>query len=160
MAELVRVSVREQLAADTAVSALGVTIRLLDLPAQYYVTPMDLAPNTRLGTDPYWLWLAPDRALFVSDSSAAPPDADFVSDMTDGLAVFEIAGGRAASIVAMSCTLDPNGPALAPGSCAQTLFGGVKVLLYASDAKFRLHAERQFAAYLLEWFSQAASALL
>jgi sarcosine oxidase gamma subunit len=45
------------------------------------------------------------------------------------------------------------------GRCAQTLFGGVKVLLYAHGDGFRLHAERQFAAFLLEWLAQAVAAL-
>jgi heterotetrameric sarcosine oxidase gamma subunit len=84
----------------------------------------------------------------------------FVSDMTNGLAVFEIAGPRAADIIAASCTLAPSGPELAPGHCAQTVFGGVRVILYVRDGRFRLHVERQLAAFLLEWFSQAASALL
>ena len=92
---------------------------------------------------------------------APAPPSGFVSDVTDGLATFEIAGPRAAEIVAMGCTLDAHGPALAPGRCAQTAFAGVKVVLYADAPRetFRLHAERSLAAWLLEWFTQAASAL-
>ena len=71
----------------------------------------------------------------------------------------EITGPRAGEIVAVSTTLDPTSPVLAPGRCAQTLFGGVKVVLYAYGDGFRLHAERQFSAFLLEWLRQAASAL-
>lgn len=160
MADLVRMSVRDQLgAADPAVSGRGATVRLLDPAAQFYVTDSTSA-NTVRGDDPYSLWLAPDRCLLVSEH-ARPPTEGFASDVTDGLALFEIAGPRAGEIISASCTLDPAGPDLAPGRCAQTMFGGVRVVLYAhgSDGRFRLHVERQLAAFLLEWLRQAASAL-
>jgi heterotetrameric sarcosine oxidase gamma subunit len=158
MAELVRSSVREQIgAADPAVHAPGVTVRALDLPGQFLVTGGPaVAPNTRAEVDPYRMWLAPDRTLVVCERSHAQPEGAFVSDLTDGFAVFEIAGPRAAELIAASATLDAA--TFAPGRCAQTLFGGVKVLLYAYGDGFRIHAERPFAAFLLEWFSQAASA--
>ena len=161
MADLARQSLAAQLGAgDPAARAPGVTVRLIDAGALYLVTDpaSDLAPNERRGDFPYRLWLAPDRALLVA--GPAPSDG-FVSDVTDGFATFEIAGPRAAEIVAMGCTLDPHGLALASGRCAQTAFAGVKVVLYAEAAgeKFRLHAERSLAAWLLEWFTQAASAL-
>ncbi len=71
--------------------------------------------------------------------------------------MFEIAGPGAREIIATGTTLDPA--AFAPGSCAQTVFGGVKIVLYAHGDGFRLHAERQFAAFLFEWIVQATSAL-
>jgi heterotetrameric sarcosine oxidase gamma subunit len=163
MAELVRSTVREQLGAnDPAASAPGVTVRLLDPVAQSYLTRAmaDLAPNAMTTGDPYLLWLAADSALRVAEHARPADDATgFVSDISDGLAVFEIAGPRAADIICASCTLAPSGPELAPGRCAQTLFGGVRVILYVFDGRFRVHVERQLAAFLLEWFSQAASAL-
>jgi heterotetrameric sarcosine oxidase gamma subunit len=161
MAELVRMTVREQIgAADPAAVAPGVTVRVLDLAGQFYVTGEPaLAPNTRADTDPYRLWLAPDRTLVVYEMRRALPLGRFVSDVTDGLAVFEISGPRAGDMFAASTTLDPAGPVLAPGRCAQTLLGGVKSLLYAHGDGFRLHAERQFAAFLLEWLRHAATAL-
>jgi heterotetrameric sarcosine oxidase gamma subunit len=159
MAELARCGVREQIgAADPAVRASGLTVRVLDLRGQFYVTGGPaLAPNSRADADPYRMWLAPDRTLVVYETWRAQPEGAFVSDVTDGLAVFEIAGPRAAEIIAASTTLDAA--AFAPGSCAQTQFGGVKVVLYAYGDGFRLHVERPFAAFLLEWFRHAASAL-
>lgn len=156
MAELARTSLREQIgAADPAVEAPGVTVRVLDPAGQFYVTGGDaLAPNTRGGADPYALWLAPDRTLVVGNTR---PAGDFVSDVTDGLALFEITGPHAGEILAMGTTLDLA--LVAPGRCAQTLFGGVKVVLYSHGGGFRLHAERQFASFLLEFLAQAASAL-
>ena len=161
MADLARQALAAQLgAADPAAHAPGVTVRLVDPGALFLVTDpaSDLAPNERRGAFPYRLWLAPDRALLVG---APTPTDGFASDVTDGFATFEIAGPRAAEIVAMGCTLDAHGPELAPGRCAQTAFAGVKVVLYAeaSREKFRLHADRSLAAWLLEWFTQAASAL-
>jgi sarcosine oxidase, subunit gamma len=161
MAELARISVREQIgAADPAAPAPGVTARVLDPLGQFYVTGgPELAPNTCAGTDPCSLWLAPDRTLVVSETQRGTPDGALVSDVTDGLLLVEIVGPRAGDIIAASTTLDPTGPVLAPGRCAQTLFGGVKVVLYRCGDGFRLHAERQFSAFLLEWLLQAVSAL-
>lgn len=159
MADLAHQSVATQLGAgDPAAGAAGLAVRLVDPGAIFLVTGAEVAPNERRGDAPYWLWLAPDRALLIG---AAAPPAGFASDVTDGLATFEIAGPRAAEIVAMGCTLDPHGPILAPGRCAQTTFAGVKAVLYAHGTRgtFRLHADRSLAAYLLEWFTQAASAL-
>ncbi len=161
MTDLARLSVAAQLgAADPAAAAPGVTVRLVDPGALFLVTDpaSDLAPNERRGESPYRLWHAPDRVLMIGGEM---PSAGFVSDVTDGFAVFDIVGPRAVDILAMGCSLDARGPALAPGRCAQTIFAGVKVLLYAvaSRDSYRLHAERSLAAYLLEWFTQAASAL-
>jgi heterotetrameric sarcosine oxidase gamma subunit len=162
MADLARSTVAEQIGADDpAAQADGLRVRLLAPASLAFVTPAPatLAPNVRDGEDPYWLWLAPDRALLVGNTEpATPPEQAFVSDITDGIAVFEIAGPRATEIVAMSCPLDLR--ALAPGRCAQTVFAGVKVTLYAygPEGSFRLHAERSLATFLLAWFQQAASA--
>ena len=145
---------------DPAAAAYRVTVRLVEPGAISFATGAvpDLSPNERRGTGPWWLWLAPDRALLIG--AATPPDG-FVSDVTDGFATFEITGPGAADIVAMACTLDPAGPLLAPGRCAQTVFAGVRVVLYADGSRenFRLHVERPLAAWLLEWFTQAVSAL-
>ena len=158
MDSLSRTSIREQIgAADPAAHATGASVRVLEPVGQFYVTGGALQePNTRVGDGACVLWLAPDRTLVVAD---APPDVAFVSDVTDGLVLFEIAGPRAGEIIASGCTVDPAGPLLAPGRCVQTVFGGVKVVLYAFGNAFRLHAERPFAAFLLEWLSRAVSAL-
>ncbi len=161
MADLVHRTAADQLgAADPAAQGDGVTIRLITPGRMFLVSEgrPDLAPNERRGEAPYWLWLALDRALLVG--AAAAPEG-FASEVTDGLLTFEIAGAGAAAILAMGCTLDAAGDALAPGRVAQTPFAGVKAVLYAqgSRVRFRLHAERSLGAYLLEWFTQAASAL-
>jgi len=141
------------------IEAPGVTIRVLNPAAQFYVTGTAQAPNTIAEIHPYSLWLAPDRTLVVYESQRGTPQGTFVSDVTDGLTLIELVGARAGEIVSASTTLDPTSTILAPGRCAQTLFGGVKVVLYAYGNGFRLHAERSFAAFLLEWLRKAASAL-
>jgi heterotetrameric sarcosine oxidase gamma subunit len=153
MADLVRDILRDR------IDAHGVTIRVLDPAAQFYVTGTAQAPNSVADIDPYSLWLAPDRTLVVYETQRGTPQGAFVSDVTDGLVLIEFVGPRAGDIVALSTTLDPTSTILAPGRCAQTLFGGVKVVLYAYGNGFRLHAERSFAAFLLQWLRKAASAI-
>jgi hypothetical protein len=100
MAELTRISVAAEIgAADPAAEAPGVTVRLIDPGALWLVSDNlpDLAPNALRGGAPYWLWLAPDRALRVG---AGERPGGFASDVTDGFATFEIAGARAAEIIA------------------------------------------------------------
>lgn len=146
MAELVRESLAALL---DAIDAPGFALRVLDLPQ--FLTPCDQPPNTLRGGDALTLWLAPDCALQVGGDAPA----GFVSDVTDGLAIFALSGPRAADIVAMGCALD-----LPPqGMCAQTVFAGVKVVLYRHGDTIRLHGERQLAAFLHTWFQTAVTAL-
>jgi len=161
MAELARASIREQIGApDPAIEMPGLTVRLLDPAAQFLVTGAPfLEPNTLADRHPYSLWLAPDRTLVVYENERGLPAGGFVSDVTDGLLLVEIVGPRAGEIIASGTTLDPTSMVLAPGRCAQTLFGGVKVILYAYGDGFRLHAERSFAEFVLAWLRQAATAL-
>lgn len=150
MAELRRQTVRDAL--GEGCEGDGVSLRVLDLPRQCYV-PCDLPANTlRQQGDALTLWLAPDLALRIGGADSE----GFVSDLTDGLAAFELAGPRARDIVAMGCTLDDA--ALAPGRCARTLFGGVRVILYRHGEAFRLHVERQLAAFLHLWLKTALNA--
>jgi heterotetrameric sarcosine oxidase gamma subunit len=149
--------------AEPAVAGADVVVHLLDPAAQFYVTgglPLDV--NAREGDDPARIWLAPDRALWVALAPGhSGPAGACVTDITDGLALFELSGPRASELLAMGCTLDPRDATLAPGRAAQTVFAGVKVVLYACDGGgcWRLHVERSLAAYLLEWLRQAADAL-
>ena len=164
MVDLSRRSAADQFgASDPVITAPGLVVRVRDPAAQILVSGAgpELSPNQCFGSDPYWLWLAPDRRLLIGDAARpAEPEGGFVSDVTDGLAVFEVRGDHVADLIAMGCTLDANGPELAPGRCAQTVFATVKVLLYAHQGRgcIRLHVERQFARFLLDWIRQAATA--
>ena len=113
----------------------------------------ELAANAVGGDDPCWLWLAPDRCLVVAYQPAPPPQAEFVTDMTDGLAVFAVSE----DLLAMGSTLDPA--LLRPGTCAQTMFAGVRVVLLPRPDALHLFVERPLAQFLADWFRQAATAL-
>ncbi len=151
MAELAHLSVAAQIGADDpAASGAGVVVRMVEAGTLRLVSGAALAPNTVADG---MLWLAPERALQLG--GAAPEG--FVADVSDGFAVFELAGGAAADLLAMGSTLDPA--LLAPGRCAQSVFAGVKVVLYGTPEAIRLIVERSLAAYLLAWFKQAAGGL-
>ena len=148
MADLAFCSIAEQ---------LGITaddpFRMAELPGQFIVSkPRDLAPNTIAATrGGYACWLAPDRALVVTKKAPS----GFASDMSQGLAVFELSPPHDVAFLAMGCTLPPE--VLEDGRCAQTLFAGVKVLLTRRGLPLHVHVERSLALFLRDWFRQAAT---
>ena len=121
----------------------------------HLVSGGDQAANTVVGDDPVWLWLAPRRALVVGFARAAVPVGGFVSDVTDGQAVFALA--NADDIIAMATSLDPA--LLAPGLCAQTVFAGVKALLWRRGDTVLLHVDRPLGPYIAAWLAKAGTAL-
>ena len=150
MADLTR-----QLIAETIV-APGLAIAI-DQPARIFlVAGPGLTPNTAIGTDPVALWLAPNRRLLVAETDVPPPDAAFVSDVTDGFVRIVITGPRLPDVIAMATTLNPS--ILAPGSCAQTQWAGVKLLLHPTTDGLHLYVERPLAPWLLGWFRAAITA--
>ncbi len=150
MAELARVPIAAQIGV-LATDPLG----MIEPAGMFLVSGGGMpAPNSvRELPGGYGCWLAPDRFLAVTPT----PPSGFVSDVTDGQAVFILTPGSAADFIAMGCTLNPD--ALAEGRCAQTLFAGLKVLLYRRDGLIHLHIDRPLAAWLLAWFRQAVTAL-
>lgn len=122
------------------------------------------------GEDPLLLWQAPDRWLVVSErrpgtelaralrQALAGLDAT-VSDTTDGLALFEVAGPAARRVVGQGTTFDLDPARFGPGSGAVTLFAGLRVSLYClAPDRLRLHAEVASARFVWDWLSTAASA--
>lgn len=122
------------------------------------------------GEDPLLLWQAPDRWLVVSERR---PGAELaralrqalaglhatVSDTTDGLALFEVAGPAARRVVGQGTTFDLDPARFGPGSGAVTLFAGLRVSLYClAPDRLRLHAEVASARFVWDWLSTAASA--
>jgi sarcosine oxidase gamma subunit len=91
----------------------------------------------------------------VAESKTAPPGESLVSDVTDGFVIFDITGVNTRALLAMASPLDPA--ALAPGHCAQTLFAGVKVIVYPHGDGLRLHAERALAEWLMAWIGKAVT---
>jgi sarcosine oxidase subunit gamma len=129
-------------------------------------------PNRRTGADPYAVWLAPDKRLVVSETAernsilyglATALSGRFAgaSDVTDGLAVFDLGGGYVADLMAMACALDLDPRSFGPDRSARTLFADIPVILYrrGNAGGFRLHADAALAGHLWTWLDQAATAV-
>ena len=114
------------------------------------------APNSVEGTDPVSVWLAPDRVLVVGWAQPAVVAGGFASDITDAQVVFRLTGPHCNDVLAMGTSLDPA--LLAPGRCAQTLFAGVRGLLYRHGDAVCLHVDRPLARFVADWLAQAATA--
>ncbi len=121
----------------------------------HLVSGGDQAANSVVGDDPARLWLTPKRALVVAFDHAVAPDGDFVSDVTDGQTIFALV--NADDVIAMATTLDPA--LLAPGLCAQTMFAGVKALLWRRGNRVLLHVDRPLGNFVAAWLAKAATAL-
>lgn len=122
------------------------------------------------GSDPLTLWQAPDRWLVVSETqsgealAAALAEAlkgchAAISDTTDGLACFEIAGPAARRLVGQGTTYDLDPLRFGPGQGVVTLFAGLRASLYClAPERYRLHGEVASARFLWDWLTTAATA--
>jgi sarcosine oxidase subunit gamma len=134
--------------------------------------PLPLEPNRIVGDDISCVWLAPGHWLAVAET---PVDGGFIertartiaaaggmaSDVTDGLAVFEIEGPAARELLAMGTKVDLRAARFGIGQSARTVFAGVRATLYPhrSAERFRIHVERAVARHVHAWLMKAASAL-
>ncbi len=108
--------------------------------------------------------LARDRAVLVSETGEPDlplgwhPHGFAVTTMSDAWAVFDIAGPRAAHLVAQGAAIDLTKADASPS--AALLFAGCWAILYRrfEDAA-RLHVERPLAPYLTNWISAASNDL-
>lgn len=129
------------------------------------------AAGTFAGEEPRVLWQAPDRWLVVSErqpgaalaaslKAALKGIPSAVSDTTDGLALFEVAGPGARRVVGQGTTFNLDPAAFGPGQGAVTLFAGLRVSLYCLEPdRLRLHGEVASARFFWDWLTTAASAL-
>ena len=148
---------------------IGVRVRT---PVAAYLAgvPLPLQPNRvasmRLVRT---LWLGPDEWLVTAPEGAAPDlmgrlmralanRQAMVSDLSASRAIIEISGPRARVLVEKGCGLDLHPSAFAPGSCAQTLFAKLPVILDQLSAApvYRLFVRRSAARWLAEWLIDAA----
>lgn len=115
------------------------------------------------------LWLGPDEWLITAPEDAAPELMTriaravegrhaLVTDLSSSRAVIEIAGARARALLEKGCGLDLHPRAFGPGSCAQTLFAGLPIILDQLSAApaYRLFACRSAARWLCDWLIDAA----
>ncbi len=132
--------------------------------------PLPLQPNRvasmrRVRT----LWLGPDEWLVTAPDGVAPDLMRRISralasrhatvtDLSASRAVIEIAGPRGRDLLEMGCGLDLHPRAFGPGSCAQTLFAKLPVILDQLSAApvYRLFVRRSAARWLAEWLIDAA----
>lgn len=183
MPRLAHLDLRGELPA--APSVAGVTLRVLAPASQLWLSgnPADDAFQSALGgllgaplpeagrtagEETLALWHAPDRWLLVGEAAglaqrvaaATRGSHCLVSDVTDGLAAFEIAGPLARDLLAQGTSFDLRPAAFGPGQGAATLFAGLRVSLYPwrSDDCLRLHGERASARFLWDWLTTAAEA--
>jgi sarcosine oxidase, subunit gamma len=115
------------------------------------------------------LWLGPDQWLvtcppddtpfFISSLREALGDTHHaLTDVSEGLVTFTLAGPSARDVLAKGCPLDLHSRAFTPGSCARSLLAKVDVLLHlhADEPQgFDLHVARSFAQYLWTWLEDA-----
>jgi sarcosine oxidase subunit gamma len=115
------------------------------------------------------LWLGPDEWLVTAPEGTAPDLMGritralanrhaAISDLSASRAVIEIAGPRARALLEKGCGLDLHPRAFGPGSCAQTLFAKLPVILDQLSAApaYRLFVRRSAACWLTEWLIDAA----
>jgi sarcosine oxidase subunit gamma len=113
-----------------------------------------LGPNEWLVTSPEGM--APDLMARLTRALAGRHAA--VSDLSASRAIIEIAGSRARDLLEKGCGLDLHPRAFGPGSCAQTLFAKLPVILDQTSAApaYRLFVRRSSARWLTEWLIDAA----
>lgn len=148
---------------------IGVRVRP---PVAAYLAgvPLPLQPNRVASMRSVrTLWLGPDEWLVTAPEGAAPDlmgritralanRQAAISDLSASRAIIEITGPRARALLEKGCGLDLHPRAFGPGSCAQTLFAGLPVIIDQLSAApaYRLFVRRSAARWLAEWLIDAA----
>ena len=108
-----------------------------------------------------WLFVAPERdgwALERELARALAPVGGHAVDVSHGRAALRLSGAPVRDVLADGCPIDLHPRGLPAGSCAQTLFGKVNVLVHAlppGDA-FELYVARSYADALADGLIAAA----
>jgi len=134
-------------------------------------TALPTTPGRCVGVDPAVLWLAPDGWLLVGD---AHDGAALVSqvrrdcsdlrvaavDVSDSMAVLELAGPRTRELLMRGTSLDPDDGSLALGRCTRLRFAQLSVILRPYGAeRVELIVDRGPAAWLRDWFIHTGGVL-
>ncbi|HLY53842.1 MAG TPA: sarcosine oxidase subunit gamma family protein [Steroidobacteraceae bacterium] len=112
------------------------------------------------------LWTGPGRWLVVEPESRAlasllsldcPGDVAAITDLGQARTGLRVEGSKVRDLLAKLCSLDLDAVAFPPGTCAQTQFGHIGVLLYcrAHDG-FDVFVPRSFAVSAWESILDAA----
>src|SRR5258707_2935931 len=148
---------------------IGVRVRP---PVAAYLAgvPLPLEPNRVASMrELRTLWLGPDEWLVTAPGGAAPDLMGrlvralagrhaALTDLSSSRAIIEITGPRARTLLEKGCGLDLHPRMFGPGSCAQTLFAKLPVILDQTSAapSYRLFVRRSAARWLAEWLIDAA----
>ena len=107
-----------------------------------------------------WLLVAPeaDGAALAADlARALAGAAHSLVDVSHRQVALEIAGPRAADLLASHCMLDLDDAAFPAGMCARTLFATAEIVLWRRAAdRFHVEAWRSFAPYVEGMLREAA----
>ncbi|MGC1730669.1 MAG: sarcosine oxidase subunit gamma family protein [Steroidobacteraceae bacterium] len=81
-----------------------------------------------------------------------------VTDISDALACFEVAGAKASDTLMTGCTLDLRPEALVPGRVVRTAVAGVPMILWrpAEAGGFRCFVDRSWAEHFSSWLLESA----
>src|SRR5579864_7757564 len=140
------------------------------VPAYIGGVPLPLQPNrVASNREVRTLWLGPDEWLVTSPAGSAPDllgrlmralpaRRAVVTDLSASRAIIEIGGPQARALLEKGCGLDLHPRAFGPGSCAQTLFAKLPVILDQLSAApaYRLFVRRSAARWMCEWLIDAA----
>ena len=140
------------------------------MPAYIGGVPLPLQPNrVAIMRAVRTLWLGPDQWLITAPDGAAPDLLSWirraaadrrgeVTDLSASRIVIEIAGREARTLLEKGCGLDLHPRAFSAGSCAQTLFAKLPVIIDQTNAapNYRLFVRRSAARWLADWRIDAA----
>ncbi|MEV4732699.1 sarcosine oxidase subunit gamma family protein [Saccharopolyspora sp. NPDC049426] len=116
-------------------------------------------------------WLGPDEWLLVGPEGEADriqatvaealgDEHGAVVDVSAHRTIIEVAGPKAAELLAKGCALDLHRRSFGPDRCAQTLLARTGVLLLCRDAEpphYWIFVRASFARYLADWLRDAAA---
>ena len=118
------------------------------------------------------LWLGPDEWLVLCPAEKAGHTYKLLDVALDGIphalvdvgdrqVAFELAGSLAREVLAVGCSLDLDGGALAVGTCTRTLFEKCEIVLWLrSIDAFHIEVARSLESYLVGHLRHAGRALI
>lgn len=113
-------------------------------------------PRQPCGSDAYALRLAPDRVMFIGDASTSADGTGFtngcaVTDVSDGMLIFDVHGERAAELLAQGSEYPFEDTTIFPHESASMQFAGLRLIVSRRERGWRLHVDRPWAPALWRW---------
>jgi heterotetrameric sarcosine oxidase gamma subunit len=143
--------------AERAAAAIGATLGAPAPPGCNGVAVA--ADSTVFWTGPgRWLAVEPEtRDLAALLARHCPGEVAAITDLSHARTALRTGGPQVRALLAKLCTLDLDPAAFPPGSCAQTQFGQIGVLLYCRERDgFDIFMFRGFAVAAWETIIDAA----